>query len=435
MGASMSTLGGWAVIFLIFGYVRYSTTRTKRLRETQRTAAAQRLRNEDRQSQQARKDAEKKAKRQRLEAHSKDAEDLDKAAKSKARAPKAAPVATQATNDDSSDDGVDNREFARQLASIKAGTNLNTPKKAEEKRQKSVKQSRARVIEDKAEIKPVSAPSSTAGADADDDESSAASPEVTAADSAGIADMLESKASGLSVLRLTDTDKVKQKAAKAAKAPEKTETKKQRQNRLKAEAAKVAREDAEKERKVALEAQRRLARVSEGRAAKDGSAFMASQAAQSAWSGSATNGTAGSVTNGDSEPVQPLDTFENISYSEVASPPKASPEVPSKPDSWITSLPSEEEQLELLRGEEAWNTVKTKKTTKGKKSGAATEGTAEAERQPLQAAPVVSQPVAPKTSAVNGSSRPTKSLYQQSSFAALGTNDDDDAEVENEWDV
>ncbi|KAK4194971.1 hypothetical protein QBC40DRAFT_317726 [Triangularia verruculosa] len=74
------------------------------------------------------------------------------------------------------------QDLARQLASIKQGTNLNASKKADEKRQKSVKQSRAQIIDEKggwepaiglflAEEPKVSAPSSTAGVDADDDAS------------------------------------------------------------------------------------------------------------------------------------------------------------------------------------------------------------------------------------------------------------------------
>ncbi|KAK0661229.1 hypothetical protein QBC41DRAFT_350714 [Cercophora samala] len=47
---------------------------------------------------------------------------------------------------DGSNDEVDNREFARQLASIKQGTNLNATKRADEKRQKPVKQSRAGTV-------------------------------------------------------------------------------------------------------------------------------------------------------------------------------------------------------------------------------------------------------------------------------------------------
>jgi len=430
----MSTLGGWAFLSAFFGYYIYRSLRERWAREAARLAAHRQK--VERQNLQNRKELKEKAKRQRGEAFSKDVDDSTKTTQPKPRAPKAAPAPSY-TPDFSSDDGVDNREFAKQLASVKQGTNLNAPKKTDEKRQRSVKQSRAREIDNPVSENKPSAPSSTAGADADDDESqaasSAASPEVTAADAAGVADMLEPKSAGPAVLRLTDTDKVKQKEKKA-KAVEKVETKKQRQNRQKVEAAKVEREEAEKQRQVALEAQRRLARVSEGRAAKDGSAFMASQAAQSAWTGNGANGnsTNSSATNGDHGAVQPLDTFNTASHTEVSTR-KATPPTSKQDKNWISSLPSEEEQMEILRGEEEWSTVTTKKAAKGKKKEPVTETQVEPELK--QTTPVVSQPTAVKTqkATANGNGKPTKPFSQQSSFAALSTKDE--PEVENEWDV
>ncbi|KAJ4295878.1 hypothetical protein N0V88_004580 [Collariella sp. IMI 366227] len=377
-----------------------------------------------------------KAKRQRGEAYSKDAEDVNKTSQLKARASK--PSAPAKTVNDSSDDGVDNREFARQLASLKQGTNLNAPKKSDEKRQKSVKQSRAQVIEAKADDTKLSAPSSTAGVDADDDESSTPSPEIKAADVAGISDMLEPKAAGPSVLRLTDTDKVKAKKQKAAKEAEKVETKKQRQNRQKAEAAKAFREETEKQRKVDMEAQRRQARVAEGRAAKDGSAFMAAQAQKSAWTSNGANGSPSSEpTNGGS--VQPLDTFDTGSYTDVSVPKITTPAKSNPADSWISTLPSEEEQLEMIRGEEAWSTV-TKKVGKKKK-----DATAES---PIDSEPAAVQPpqpaAKPRTASIDAApiiAIPTvagktakPAFSQKSSFAALSTEDVEDEE-EQEWDV
>ncbi|KAK0656519.1 hypothetical protein B0T16DRAFT_425075 [Cercophora newfieldiana] len=423
MGVSMSTLGGWA--FLSAG--RWA-------REAAR-AAVHRQKLEERQNIQSRKESKEKAKRQRGEAYSKDVEDTSKTAQTKPRAIKPAPAQTY-TPDYSSDDGVDNREFAKQLASVKAGTNLNAPKKADEKRTRSVKQSRAREIDNAvvSDSKP-SAPSSTAGADADDDQSSVASPEVKAADAGDVTDMLEPKSAGPAVLRLTDTEKVKQKQHKA-KAPEKVETKKQRQNRQKVEAAKAAREENEKARKAAEEAQRRLARISEGRAAKDGSVFMASQAAaKSAWTANGTSAASGAI-NGDHAAVQPLDTFDNSSKADAPITKAAPPKV-SQADSWMSSLPSEEEQMEILRGqEEEWSTVAPKKTGKAKKKEPGVE-TPAAAPEPTQAAPAVSQPAVSKvqkTVTFNGNGKTAKPFSQQSSFAALSTNDEPE-EVENEWDV
>ncbi|KAK3394782.1 hypothetical protein B0H63DRAFT_57803 [Podospora didyma] len=438
MGVSMSTLGGWALILCVAGYYAfYNSGGQRNLREKAR-AASQRQKLEDRQTQ-PRKDS--KAKRQRVEAFSKDVDDSVKAAQPKQRpakapAPAAAPAPSKASKatEHSSDDDLDNREFARQLASIKQGTNLNAPKKSDEKRQKSVKQSRARMIEEKSDNHKVSAPSSTAGVDGDDDESSIASPEVKAADAGDVSDMLEPQTSTPQVLRLTGTDKVKQKEKKA-KAPEVVETKKQRQNRLKAEAAKAERAEAEKERQVALEAQRRLARISEGRAAKDGSTSMASYAAQSAWNGNSN----GSISKSESATFQPLDTFvlDTSAPKEVPAPaptpaPKAATAATSLPKdgSWMSSLPSEEEQLKMLR-EDDWSTVKTKKSAKPKKKdSAAAESTNESEPTVQKATPVASPPVVAKT---NGNGKPAKPFSQQSSFAALSSNDE--LEVENEWDV
>jgi hypothetical protein len=422
MGASLSTLGGWTLILCIAGYYGFRYLDDGRQRGAAR-AAAQRLRAEERQNIQVRKEPKEKAKRQRVEALSNTPEDSDKTAKPKPRVTKAGQSA-----DLSSDDGVDNREFARQLASVKQGTSFSGGKKTDEKKQKSVKQSRAQERETKPEDIVVSAPSSTAGVDADDDQSSVTSPEVTAADAGDVSDMLERPTNtGPSVLRLTDTDKAPKNNGKPAKAPEKVETKKQRQNRQKVEAAKTAREEAEQDRKVKLEAQRRLARISEGRAAKDGSAFMASVAASSAWTSNGVNG----KSNGDSGvvPVQPLDTFSSTDASKSS--------VPSvgKADSWMSSLPSEEEQLEMIREEEAWSTVQTKKATKGKKKEITGDNNDDQiVSKPLPVTPVVQEPVitkAPPPAVTNG--KPTKSFSQKSSFAALSTNDEPD--VEEEWDV
>jgi hypothetical protein len=421
MGSSVSTLVGWTVVIgcvYIFGF---GLPGKKAARDAVR-AASPRQRLEG--GQNNRKDVKDKAKRQRVEAI--------KTAQLKAPAPAPKPSAPSQPVDYSSDDGVDNREFARQLASIKQGTALNATKKSDEKRQKSVKQSRAQVIDDVAsEKKVISVPSSNAGADADDDESSAASPEVKAVDASGVSDMLEPKASGPSVLRLTDTDKAKPKEKKA-KVPEKVETEKQRQNRLKAEAAKADREEAEKQRKVDMEAQRRTARIAEGRAAKDGSTFVAAQAKPSVWTGNGADASPSSnATNGEFVPVQPLDTFDTGSYTDVSVPKSATPAKNKATETWMTSLPSEEEQMEILRGEDAWNTV-TKKTNKKKK-----DATAES---PIDSEPTViqSQPIAKPRATSNGTGPTTtkqaKAFSQQSSFAALSPSDEPEVE-EQEWDV
>ncbi|KAK1757457.1 hypothetical protein QBC47DRAFT_156754 [Echria macrotheca] len=428
MGISMSTLLGWAVVSAIAGYYIVSSRQRKRGRSI-KAAPSQAPKLEDRHTGQNRKDPKEKAKRQRVEAFSKDVEEPVKAAaQPKPRATKPAPNPAH-TPDYSTDDGVDNREFARQLASVKQGTSLNAPKK-DEKRQKSVKQSRARTIDEPAGDNKVSAPSSTAGADADDDESPVASPEVKAADSGDVTDMLEPKAPGPSVLRLTGTDSVKQKEKKA-KAPEKVETKKQRQNRQKNEAAKALREETEQQRQVALEAQRRAARIAEGRAAKDGSSFMASQAQPSVWLSNGANGAPSSPVNGGT--VQLLDTFDTGSQSDTPAP-KATPQTSNKDETWMASLPSEEEQMEILRGEEAWSTVTTKKSNKSKKKEPTSEKLVEPESAATQTQPAAPQPAVakPQKATTNGNTKTARSFTQQSSFAALSRGE---PEVEVEWEV
>ncbi|CAJ2512988.1 Uu.00g011070.m01.CDS01 [Anthostomella pinea] len=332
--------------------------------------------------------------------------------------------------DDAAEKKAD-REFARQLANTHAGHKFNT-KTSDSKRTKSVKQSKAQETTPDAGPEKSSVTSSTTG-DADDDLSPQTSPIVSSADGRDVSDMLEATTPGPSILRLTDTDSVKKQKERKAKAPEPVESKKQRQNRKKAEAAKAAREEDEKERKVKMEQQRRAARVAEGRAAKDGSGFMAST--QNAWNDKSTNGKS---TNG-SDAVQPLDTFERQPKPEAEPEPEPvqastpTPAAAKEPasDTW-SGMPSEEEQMELLRQEDSWNEVKTKK--KGKKKDGSADNTASAAPanggdNATPSASIKSRP------AVNGAKKPILTS-SSSSFAALTPEEtDDNDEVEKEWDV
>ena len=195
---------------------------------------------------------------------------------------------------DGEDESISNREFAQQMSNAKTGT-LTAAKSQAAAKPKSVKQAHAK---EKALAETSSdnatAPSSTTGGDADDDQSPLNSPNLDATTVAspvasGVSDMLEKPAPGPSVLRVTSpTNPQKPKKEKMAPPSENAETKKQRQNRKKAEAAKKQREEEEQQRKVLMEQQRRTAREAEGRAAKDGSAFMAAKApTSSAWTGKA----------------------------------------------------------------------------------------------------------------------------------------------------
>ncbi|CAM1506978.1 Fc.00g066190.m01.CDS01 [Cosmosporella sp. VM-42] len=409
----LTTVGGYAALFGL-GYVLYHvSTRNNKKRPV--TALAKTIPKAP--QPEARKDDRKK--KQRMENFVSEVQDSSsKASKPKAsgKAPEPAWL-SNAADHDSSDD-VDNREFARQLAKAKEGTKLAAKTEGGKQREKSVKQSRANKMSNRAEEKE-SAPSSTTGADADDDQSPAVSPEVGPASAGDISDMLEPTRTGPSVLRLTDTAPKKQNK-KPAKAPEPVESKKQRQNRKKAEAAKEARLEAEKERKGLEEKQRRQARIAEGRAAKDGSQFTTAAVKSSSWTQGAPGGITAPApsTNGFHAP---LDTFEK------STPSAAKPVTGPKPaeDHWAASLPSEEEQMELLKSEDdEWSTVKTKSKKTSKKDSSIDSGD-----EPLQSRPAAQpkQPVAGKAS------QPTQSF---GSFSAFASKDEPvEEEEEEEWDV
>ncbi|KAJ2906057.1 hypothetical protein MKZ38_003094 [Zalerion maritima] len=311
----------------------------------------------------------------------------------------ATPAATTSSfkpvNDSTDDDKLNNKEFARQLTLAKTGTKVTT-KKAEEKKIKSIKQSRAQ--EKVPNVEEPSAPSSTAGIDADDDQSAEPSPQVIPADVGGVSDMLEAPAPGLKALRLTDTVKDDPKPKKAPKAPEPTLTKKQRQNKKKTEQKKADREAEEKERKTKMESQRRQARIAEGRPAQDGSSLT--NKAANAWAEKTTNGSSALAV------VAPLDTFEAPVPAKAKGSSNAS-------DDWIKDLPSEEEQIQRVRQEaleDEWATVETKASKR--KQRKMEDPTTAPSAEPTESIP--SRP--------NGSV--AKAFTSQSSFAALNTGND-----------
>lgn len=419
----LTTIGGWAAILTIGGYIYYQSQQ-----KTRKPAAGKASAQSGKQATDYEKNVASAATATKKKAEKALKPKSKPAASTTTDTPAATSTAKYDPEAEAAADKALNNEFARQYATAKSGTKFEAAKK-DEKRQKSIKQSRAREIDAaqaQAQAK-TSAPSSTTG-DADDDLSEANSPVVPAADSRDVSDMLEQTAPGPSVLRLTDTDAVKQKQKKEKKL-EVVETKKQRQNRKKAEAAKAQRAQDELERKKLEEAQRRQSRIAEGRAAKDGSAFMAANQ-NNAWNPKPTNGDASAT-------VQPLDTYEEkpaaAAPKSVAAAPAAAAAAPAKQTSgtWMSSMPSEEEQLKMIQDEEAWNEV----TSKKKKS-----------KQPVADSPAVSTPAengvstsasaaAPKA-AVNGKqSKPL--LTSNSSFAALTPDEtaNDESEVEEEWEV
>lgn len=299
-------------------------------------------------------------------------------------------TADEVYNDVSPDEELDNKEFARQLQSAKSGTIKPTESQAGS-RQKSIKQSRAGDTE-RSNTKLAhsfdtgsdnfSGPSSTTGVDGDDDLSATNSPQLGATSlknlgRADVSDMLEAPTPGPAVLRITEpTITQPKKDKKPAQTFEAAETKKQRQNRKKAEAKKAAREEDEQERRVLMEKQRRTAREAEGRAAKDGSAFMASIAPRtSAWASPIANA---QIQSGEAtEKVEMLDTYDPATKPKVSQP-NPSRQTDSNGD-WHATLPSEEEQMRILKEDTEWNTVQGKKGKKkavepGVTSGTSTNG-------------------------------------------------------------
>ncbi|GKT55318.1 hypothetical protein ColTof4_07814 [Colletotrichum tofieldiae] len=404
------TVGGYLVCFMIAGGFIYHYSNKKKPAQIAKQAKAY---------VEPRKDTN--AKKQRKAAFASSAQKSTTEDKGSSSAVEAS-SSSWLSNDPKED--ADNAEFARRMATVKEGKKFDGKSSGDSKKKaKSVKQSRAaekKPAEVAEEKEPATAPAPVVETVEDVDESSsAASPEVTPADPSGVSDMLEPSAGGPSVLRLTGTDKEKPKA-KNQKVPEKAETKKQRQNRQKAEAKKVAREEEEKERKVKLEKQRRAAREAAGIPAKDGSQFMAAvNGNKSAWTAGSPNGAS---TNGTSPAVQPLDTFEAPAKNGTTT--AAAPAQTS--DSWISALPSEEEQIERLKEEDEWNTVpaKSKKAKKENRTPSPEPAKAAPAAAPAQSRPIAQAVQKP---ASNGkAAKPVQSNF--GSFSALSTE-------EEEWDV
>jgi hypothetical protein len=417
---SISTYGGWAGIALVgagYWYLqsRRTTTRPNRsvpqkqankLGDARKDGKSKKQRGEGVQSggEQGTSSQEKSQKKKKQKVVHSTVEDTT-------------PITTAAAEDTKEDDGVNNQEFARQFQNAKSGT-ISTSHTSVTSRQKSVKQSQAKETSSSHNINgvetssnDVSKASSSACVDGDDDLSEANSPplEVTQMKilrSGDVSDMLESPAAGPSILRITEpaTPAQPKNERKPIQSSEVIETKKQRQNRKKAEAKKEVREEQEKERRVLLEKQRRTAREAEGRAAKDGSSFMAAKAPKtSVWSAPPT--TIDGQTASAAKNVELLDTYEPTSNGTTKSPPTTSSNVSDKKTAgeWDRAIPSEEEQMRLLEEEMAWNTVTNKK---GKKKGG------DSEQAPGQRVAENDKPSvkSSKTASTNGDSKNTGSV-------------------------
>ncbi|KAG0649736.1 hypothetical protein D0Z07_3923 [Hyphodiscus hymeniophilus] len=342
------TVGSWAVIFglagLMFYFNYYKPSQAQQAALSRGVAKGIEKKKEPKKSRKIRKD------------------DVQGIAVHNEQQPKS--ESTLLANEvDHDEEELNNKEFARQLSSTKAGT-LMPSKSQDGGRQRSIKQTRA-------QEKPVETGSDngTTGADADDDRSPVNSPELgaraTLAYDGDVSDMLESRTPGPSVLRLTSPSMpATTKKTKAAGPPEVSETKKQRQNRQKTELRKQMREEEEKERKILLEKQRRTAREAEGRAAKDGSAFMAAKAPTlSAWTGpTETNGNANKTT--DIARVDFLDTYTpKASTSHETS--QSESELAGSDWQKVAESISEEEQVRrAMEDSDSWKTVSKDKRKK-----------------------------------------------------------------------
>ena len=263
--------------------------------------------------------------------------------------------------------GLDNQEFAKQMAGVRTGASLV---KNTEKPVKLQKQDKQAHLSTPVPSMDMSRTSSTTGVDADDDATPATSPDVSAAKPAGdISDMLEAPGKGPSVIRLTDLPKEQISKVLKPKVEQPVETKKQRQRRRQKEELQELRKESEKERRIKLENQLRTARIAEGRPAKDGSASRQSSV-PSVWTKSAN----GNTISAPSENVALLDTFESTGIQ----PQKALPESDSASTSekaWEQEHRSEEEQMRLINeiDGDGWSTVEKGGKSKKKKANGQTD--------------------------------------------------------------
>ena len=282
-------------------------------------------------------------------------------------------------DDGEDDDGMDIKAFAKHLSDLKTGTALKPPARSGEVK-RTKKQGKAEELplgpsnsgagapNNGVGSQDMSTTSSTTGADADDDRSPSTSPAFGATRSHGgpgdVSDMLEAPAAGPSVLRLTEPTQPQRISQPRSPKPAQTqETKKQRQNRQKNEEKKVAREQADKERRVLLEKQLRTAREAEGRPAKNGLA-SSKPPGNTAWSKPAAGQTTSSGSAASVKDTPLLDTFE-----ENVKPDTKDVDGVSAKVSWADDLPSEEEQFRILNemnGNSEWNTVEKGRKKKAK---------------------------------------------------------------------
>ncbi|CAG8896617.1 unnamed protein product [Penicillium nalgiovense] len=275
-------------------------------------------------------------------------------------------VSPPTTEDEKPDEEIDRKEMARRMAGLKTNAPAQPAptKPAPTKSQKKNKKKAAQL-----DVSDTRA-SSTTGAEADDDLSSAGSPSVNATvPSAGyISDMLEAPAPGASVLRVTGN---------VESQPRSRSLRLSKRWRPRSSASSVSRT---RPLHTAREAERREAARSTAPAAN-------------AWQTKGNTAPVKTNGNGGSHPAPAvpataasqglLDTFE-------------SPAAPA-PTKWAQNLPSEEEQMRLLgaaKGDDEWTTVSKKQPKK--KGARSDESVSETSASENQSTPVAPAPVEPR---------------------------------------
>ena len=279
------------------------------------------------------------------------------------------------------DEGPDDEdlEFARQLQDKIKGASLKKSDKPGQAQNKKARKQAKRAQEamhnaanTNGDVKQeTSTASSTTGADHDadgeEDRSSSTSLDLPYQPSgSNVADMLPPPSKGPSVLNITapTQSQTPSHSKKPKPAQQEPESKKARQNRLKREAEKEAKAEDEKERQRLLEKQRRTAREARGEPAKNGLSGASSTPKTNAWNGPSSNGGVNGAGLG------LLDTFDSPSSS-VTKPERPTTNGKSHlGNNGYSSLPSEEEQLQLLKDndDDGWNTVPSKAAGKKSKS-------------------------------------------------------------------
>lgn len=296
--------------------------------------------------------------------------------------PAAEPKSQEAENPD---EEIDNKEMAKRFAAVKSGSaqlSTDDAKSQKSKKKKAAATHLGSGSSDRSGSHVSTRTPSTAGADADDDLSSAGSPVPTAG---YVSDMLEAPAPGASVLRVTGSMESESKKQKPQSFKQ-VETKKQRQQRMKNEARKAQVQDAEEQRRKLLEKQLHSAREAERREA----ARSKPATPTNAWQTKEKTNVNGIQKAPQNPKADLLDTFELEAPS--AQPKQAA----SDSKKWAQGLPSEDEQMRMLgaaNGPDEWTTVSSKKMKK--KGGKADDSVSEASASESQSTPAPA-PAQPK---------------------------------------